>query len=469
MDIKNQFNNTFLCGNVYDTEGETVGDGYTIIEKSGVKVAVIGMVTPLITEWDKDNMMDYTVTDPVEETRKIIDEINGKVDVIVAVEHMGENNEYNVKNTGARDLADACPEIDVIVAAHEHKQIPGTEENGVLIVENENGGQSLARVNLVLEKDGDGEYQIEERTSESIEISDYEPDEMITAALADADIKAKEEAQSVIGTFINPPLVMENEITSVPRAKMEETALIDLVNEVMLYYSGADIAASALISNTANLEDRDIRKCDIARIYKYSNALYKLQMTGSQLRKYMEWTANFYNTWEEGELTISFNPEIKGYEYDMFSGIRYEINISKEPGQRIENLTRMDGTEIKDEDIITIAVNDFRANSYLLAYGRIYEEGVDELPILLEKDVAGNIGGIRELIVDYISNVKNGILETHELTGNWKLTGYAWDEELHKKAVEMINSGQIQIDTLEDELHDYEPNSVTVREEDILK
>lgn len=70
---------------------------------------------------------------------------------------------------------DACPEIDVIVAAHEHKQIPGTEENGVLIVENENGGQSLARVNLVLEKDGDGEYQIEERISESIEISDYEP------------------------------------------------------------------------------------------------------------------------------------------------------------------------------------------------------------------------------------------------------------------------------------------------------
>ena len=187
MDIKNQFNNTFLCGNVYDTEGETVGDGYTIIEKSGVKVAVIGMVTPLITEWDKDNMMDYTVTDPVEETRKIIDEINGKVDVIVAVEHMGENNEYNVKNTGARDLADACPEIDVIVAAHEHKQIPGTEENGVLIVENENGGQSLARVNLVLEKDGDGEYQIEGRTSESIEISDYEPDEMINSGQIQID------------------------------------------------------------------------------------------------------------------------------------------------------------------------------------------------------------------------------------------------------------------------------------------
>ncbi len=54
----------------------------------------------------------------------------------------------------------------------------------------------------------------------------------------------------------------------------------------------------------------DIRKCDLARVYKFSNTLYKLKMTGAQLKKYMEWSANYYNTYEPGDLTISFNPHV---------------------------------------------------------------------------------------------------------------------------------------------------------------
>ena len=66
---------TTLVGNVYDENGEALADDYTIIEKSGVKVGIIGMVTPNITKWDSVNLKDCTVTDPVEETRKVIDEL----------------------------------------------------------------------------------------------------------------------------------------------------------------------------------------------------------------------------------------------------------------------------------------------------------------------------------------------------------------------------------------------------------
>ncbi len=77
--------------------------------------------------------------------------------------------------------------------------------------------------------------------------------------------------------------------------------------------------------------------------YKHTNTLYKLHMTGAQLKKYMEWSANYYNTFRPGDLTISFNPAIRAYNYDMFEGVLYDVDISAEPGSRIRNLTWPDG------------------------------------------------------------------------------------------------------------------------------
>lgn len=435
---------TVLCGNVFNPDGSAVADNYTIIEKDGVKIGIIGMVTPNITRWDAANLEGYTVVDPVEETKKIVAEIKDEVDVLVAAEHMGENNEYGLANSGVNDLANACPELDLIIAAHDHKQFTDVEVNGVLIVENADSGKSVAQIKLTLEKDADGKYQIADRKAESYATADYAADEELVAALADADARAKANAEVVIGTLVNGPLAPENEIAGIPQARLQETALINLINEVQMYYTDADISASALFIDDANLNSGEIRKCDTALIYKYTNTLYKMQLTGAQLRKWMEWTATYYNTYKDGDLTISFNPEMRGYNYDMFSGIKYEINLSKEPGQRIENLTKMDGTPVKDDDTFVVALNNYRASSQLMTYGDVFEEG-DELPILLEMDVRGELGGVRELIADYIANVKGGKLEAPALTGNWKITGCDWDAELHAKAAELVNSGALEL------------------------
>lgn len=436
-----------LNGNVYDEEGKLLtGTSYTIVEKDGVKIALIGMVTPNITRWDSANLEGYKVTDPVEETKKIIEEIGDQADIIVAAEHMGESNEYEVDNSGVVDLANACPELDVILAAHEHKLVEGTEVNGVLIVENLDAGKTLAQVKLTVEEQEDGSFEVADKTSAIYAVEDYEADKGFMEALADADTCAKEDANTVIGTLTGGPLAPESEINGIAQAKLQESALIDLINEVQMYYTGADVSAVALFNDATNMQNGDIHKCDLSLIYKYANTLYKMEMTGAQLKKYMEWSASYYNTFKDGDLTISFNEEIPGFNYDIFSGVNYEIDISKEPGERIQNLTRPDGTEIAENDILSVAVNNYRAASQLTTYGEIYKEG-EELPKILEIDVRGDIGGVRELIGDYIMNVKGGALEAPKLTGNWKLTGYNWDEELHEKAVQLINEGKLELPT----------------------
>lgn len=459
--ILNQQEATPLVGNVYDENGEAVADDYTIIEKNGAKVAVIGMVTPNITRWDSVNLKDCTVTDPVEEVRAVIDEVQDEVDVMIAVVHMDIENEYELKGSGVRDLAEACPELDLIVAAHGHQLIEGEEINGVYVIENKNNAATLAEIHLELQKTEDG-WDVINRTSTSHTIGEYEVDEELDTMLEPYHERAIEDASIVIGKLEGGSLAPENEISEIPAAQIQDTALIDLINNVQLYYTDADISASALFIMEANLHEGDIRKCDTALVYKYANTLYKLEMTGAQLKKYMEWTVSYFNTYQPGDLTISFSEDMRAYNYDMFQGINYEINIANEAGSRIENLTWPDGTPVADDDVFTIAVNNYRASSQLLSAGEIFAEGED-LPVLLEMDVKGELGGVRELIGDYIVNVKGGTI-TPEVDNNWKITGNDWDEEAHAAAVELVNAGEL---TIESSADGRTPNVKAITENDI--
>lgn len=460
--IMKQSKAAVLMGNVYNPDGSRMAEGYTIIEKDGVKIGIIGMVTPNIVKWDSVNLKGYKVTDPVEETKKIVKDIRNKVDILIAAEHMGEENEYDVANSGVNDLAEACPELDLIIAAHEHKLVEEAYVNGVLIVENKNSAATMSKINIILEKEN-GKYKISDRKAESIKISEYEPDKKLAEKLAPYNKKAQDEANIIIGELIGGNLVPENEIAEIPQAQIQATSLIDFINEVQMYYTGADVSAAALFNVDADLKAGKIKKSDTALIYKYGNTLYKMEMTGKQLKKYMEWSAAYYNKYNKGDLTISFNENIRGFNYDMFSGIDYKIDISKEEGQRIKDLKWSNtGKEIKDDDIFIIAVNNYRANTHLLTYGEIFEEG-EELPKVLEIDVKGNIGGVRELIGDYIKNVKKGKIEPSN-PQNWKIIGNDWDKNKHEKAVQMIKDGKIQIPKSAD---GRTPNVKSVTENDL--
>lgn len=452
MDVTQKFigqqNAKVLTGNVYSPAGEALADGYTIIKKKGVKIGVIGMVTPNITRWDAKNLEGWTVTNPVDESRKIIDQIKDKVDVLIGVMHMDPSNEYDVYGSGVTDLANACPEFDAIIAAHGHRKIAGDVINGVLVVENKNAGATVAELHLQLERQWNGKWKVVDRTSELLEIKDYAADPLLTDLLDSYDARAKEDAVTVIGELRGGNLAPENEIAEIPQPMIEDTALLDFINEVELYYTGAAVAATAMTSMSSQMREGTIRKCDMASIYTYQNTLYKLEMNGSQLRRFMEWSAAFFKTYEPGDLTIAFDPTTRYYLYDAFAGVKYDIDISQEPGGRIQNLTWMDGTPVEDTDVFVVAVNNYRATTQLLAAADIFSEG-EELPKLLEIDVRGDIGGIRELLGEYIRTVKGGVLEP-TVDNNWKIVGNNWNAEHHAKAVQLLSEGKVALSENQD-------------------
>ena len=381
-----------LTGNVYAPDGTPLADGYTIIKKGTVKIGVIGMVTPNIIRWD---------------------------------------------------LANACPEFDVIVGGHGHRSIPNMMINNVLVVENKNAGATLSEIHVYLERQLDGKWKVVNRTSENLQIKEYEPDPELTALLAPYDTRAKEDAVTPIGELKGGDLAPENEIDCLPQAMVQDTALLDFINEVQMYYTGAQVSATALTSMTSQMRAGTIRKCDMASIYTYQNTLYKLQMTGEQLRRFMEWSAAFFKTWKPDEVTIAFDPSVRYYLYDAFEGVNYELDVSKEPGHRIKNLKWPNGKAVKDTDTFVVAVNNYRATTQLLTAADIFLPGED-LPKLLEIDVRGDVGGIRELLGEYIRTVKGGTIEPH-VNNNWKIVGNNWKAADHQKAVQLLREGKLAL------------------------
>ena len=469
--VASKFKGAVLSGNVYRPDGKRLAEPYKIVERAGVKVAIIGMTSPNITRWDGENLKGYKVTSPIEETKKVISEIKDKVDVMVAVVHMSEGEEYGDKGSSAEELAKACPELTAIVAAHEHKAVEGARYNNVLLVENKNAAQSIAKIDIkVTEKNG--KYVVEDRakdvTSKLIWVQDaktkainYEVDKELEGKLNPFHKIALDDANQIIGELKGGNLVPEDEVKGIPTSQIQETPMINLINEVQMHYTKADVSAAAAFRSDANMKEGKIKKSDTSLIYKYDNTLYLLEVTGSQLKDFMEWSASYYNTYKAGDLTISFNEEIRGYNYDMFSGVKYDIDISKDAGNRITNLTKMDGTPIKDTDVLKLAVNNYRANSQLLnVNGGVYKEG--NLPKLLEKDVLSG-AAIRDLIGKYIKEVKQGVI-TPQMNNNWKVVGNNWDATKRSEVVKFINDGKIKIPVSKD---GRTPNVAAVTEGDL--
>ncbi len=228
----------------------------------------------------------------------------------------------------------------------------------------------------------------------------------------------------------------ESEIKDIPEAQLRDTAVIDLINNVQLEATGgADIAAAALFQSKSNLRAGDITYASIFDIYKYPNTLVGIEVSGKELKDYMEWSAKYYNTFKPGDVNISFNPNIRGYNYDMFQGVEYKVDVSKPEGERIVDL-KYKGEAIKDEDTFKLAINNYR-------YGGLKNMGIISGEPYFESDPKS----LRSYIADYIRE-KGEI--SPEFDNNWEVIGANLDHPLRDYVVEEINKGNIIIPSSED-------------------
>lgn len=428
-----------LAANVTDADGELVtGAGWTIVERDGVKVAIIGVVTPDVPIWDggKEGIDEATYEAANVAVSAAIDEIGEEADVIVVSAHMGMYAEFDEENgsDSAQKILDDNPEIDVLQVAHNHVVV--NEKQGDTVIGGvRNGGRDIARFDLTLDKDNN----VVDAAVEIVDMTDVTPSQEIRDIPLVADAHQKTIDYIAGGTDESgeplPPLGSttakfqpENEIRGIPAGRVMDTAVMDLINQIQLENSGADVSAAALFKDTSDLPEGDINYGNIFDIYKFDNTLYRVTVTGAELKAYMEWSAECYNQWEEGDINISFDPEYPDYLYDMFAGVEYEIDLSKPKGERIQNVM-FKGEPLQDDQTLTLAVNNYRYSSALKAQGIV--SGTKEWE---------SSNSIRDMIVAYFAE-HSPVAPT--VDNNWKIVGVDLSEDDPRRAelIGYINDG----------------------------
>lgn len=439
---------TVLCGNIYKPDGTRLGEAYTVKEVDGVRVGIIGMTTPNIMRWDGQKYSGWTVTSPIEETQKAIAEMEEQnlADIYVAVVHEGETEEYS-EDDSATALAEACPELCAVMCGHLHQAIECDHAGNAVITEPGCDGEYLSQVQITVKEDGNGGYDVVDSTAQLISMDGQPVDPNVEAVVQPYHERGVAHTETQIGTLSGGPLVPEDEINGVSEALLEDTPLLDLINDTITYYASQEVpdngghlvSAASLTKPDSNAQEGSIRYCDVYDIYQYNNQMIVLQMTGEQLKEYMEWSAAFYNQFEDGDTTISFDPDRVYYTFDAFSGVNYQIDISQPEGSRIVNLTYSDGTSVGDDDVIYLATTDYRVTNNL--NGDIFADNPCEQ---IYTSANTEVEMIRDMIVQYIAEVKDGKI-TNTCDNNWSIIGADYDPAYHSMTVDLLNNGTIQL------------------------
>ena len=337
-------------------------DPWMVKTMGGVKIAVVGVTTPHIPMWDPpEHWKGYRFMDGVTAVRDAVEQVRAKEhpDVVIVAAHAGLYGGNPSAMASAENMvqaiAEQVPAVDAIVFGHTHSSLPGKRIGDVLVMQPKNWGISLGRMDLLLEREQGGSWRITSKESRLIPVTaEVQPDEKILALA--------QPYQELTERYLNTPISEAPADLDARYSRVEDTALIDAIQQVELAATHADVSFASSFNPTVHVRKGEVTVRQIAALYPYENELYVLEGNGRMVRAALENAARYFLTCTGncagGRRLI--NEHVIGYNFDMAEGVTYEIDIRQPEGQRIKDL-RWQGRPLADDQPLRLAVNNFRA------------------------------------------------------------------------------------------------------------
>jgi 2',3'-cyclic-nucleotide 2'-phosphodiesterase/3'-nucleotidase len=372
---------------------------YIIKTIAGVRVGIVGFVTPSVPSWEiPENYRGYKFLPIVETARRVIPEVRKQADLVVVITHSGLGpdpatgasapaDEIDGENTTLA-LAEQVPGIDVILFGHTHREVKQMMVNGALLVQAKNWGGSLAQVDVEMTRDAQGHWSVASKHSTTLTAGpDVPPDRAITRLAAPYEAATQK--------YLDTPVATSDRELSGATERFEEGPLVDLIHRVQLEAGHADVSLATMFYTGARIPAGRVTVRQIAALYVYENTLYVVQMNGAQLRAALEHAASFFQLWP---LPAGETLQLPDYTADSAAGVSYKIDLTQPAGNRIVDLD-FHGKPLDPNQTLRVAINNYRYTG-----GGLYTV-FKGLPILYRSPV-----DIRELIIDYVS--RHGTIPT---------------------------------------------------------
>nr|WP_269083305.1 bifunctional UDP-sugar hydrolase/5'-nucleotidase [Ornithinibacillus contaminans] len=364
-------NYPWLSANIVTDDGKPYfGKPYLIKDlPNGVRVAIVGVTTHYIPNWESPAHIEgIQFHDALATLKHWVTHIQKeeKPDLVIACYHGGferdlVTGEPTEALTGENQGYAMCQEIegiDILLTGHQHRILTG-KVNGVLVAQPGNNGKMYGEIHVELKQQDDDEWQLVEKEATIIPIGDTEPDNEILYYMENIEASTQSWLDQPIG-YINGDMT----ITDPFHARVVKHTFVQFIQDVQIEASSVDISVTSLLNNESKGFSSVVTMRDVVSNYMYPNTLVVLELTGTNIKLALEKSAEYFTLDEAGEITVNptyIHPKPQHYNYDMWEGIHYTINVAKPVGSRIENLT-YHGEPLTADGTYHVVFNNYRAN-----------------------------------------------------------------------------------------------------------
>jgi len=379
----------YVSANVEDAGGTPLFPQTVLLPRGTVKVGITGFTTPGVMLWDRTQLAGRA------RVRRIAGAAVGALarlegegaDLKIVLVHSGLGGESSYDTTGigpendAAALATVNPKPDLVIVGHSHREIRDTVINGVHFVQPKNWAQSLSVVHVWLTKENEAgsRWRVSSIRADLVPLASVPELPRFVRRLEAPHESARLWAATSLGTA-GPGF-------DARYARVQDTPLLDFINEVQRRKAGAQLSAAAAFDVQAGLPEGEVHLREVAGIYPYENTLRAVRISGQRLREFLEHSARYFRTYEPGRPIV--NDSVPSYNFDVVSGVVYNIDLSRPVGQRIRGLA-YEGRIVQPTDSFTMALNSYRqvgGGGYTMLAGArvLYDRGEDIRDLLVDE------------------------------------------------------------------------------------
>ena len=406
---------------------------YEIFERDGIKIAVMGLITPAIPVWLPENLWRGLYFEDMEKSAQkwmqVIQE-EEKPDLIVGIFHAGQKprqmGEY--LDNASLLVAQNIPGFDIVMFGHDHalacEKVENTAGDSVLIINPANNGFFVGDVEVTLTYD-QGELINKEIEGKLVNLKESEVSKPFMKHFAKEYQTITDFVSTKIGEFAST--------ISTRDAYFGPSSFVDLIHSLQLEITDADLSFVAPLSYDASINKGPIYVSDMFNLYKYENMLYVMELSGREIKNFLEMSygqwINQMKTADDHLLLLKEKRtgsdertvfEYFSYNFDSAAGILYEVDVTKELGERINITGFANGNAFELEARYKVALNSYRGNGggELLTKGAgiPHEELTKRIVFATDKD-------LRYYLMETIK--KQGFIDPKPLN-HWKFIPEEW-------------------------------------------
>ncbi len=405
--LKKQARFAFVAANAIDVKTKKPRwESYVIKEVNGVRIGIIGLSSPGIPGWlPKDNWKGLQFDGSIETVSRLMPKLRGqeRCDIIVVAFHGGPTNRHNDGDPSINngyELARKVKGIDLLLLGHTHQVVSAEQVGNTMIMQAGSYSHTLAEVRFRLKPYGDG-YRVVRKSGRIFHNG--------------ANIPADDEVESLVRSYheetvalMNTHLATVNKPMALAEAAYKDNELMDLIQQIQLDYTGAQLSVCSVFDPYVTIEG-GVTLRHLFKLYPYENDLYAVEMTGKQIKLFLENAARAYK-YENGQIGIA--DKFPLFNLDQLHGLSYRVDPRRPEGQRVLDL-KENGRAVSDRKKYTVAMNSYRAG------GTGGYDVVRGIPIIKKSDIS-----VRDIIAQWLK--KNGHVLVKK-DNNWQIQKGAKD------------------------------------------